>query len=62
MKQPSPFEWRTAAPTVMAAAPKARPDYPQAAYYWRKKLGLTGTRQNPDRQWRKRVEQQGAGA
>jgi len=26
---------------------------PQAIYYHRKKAGLTGTRQNPDRHWRK---------
>ncbi len=27
---------------------------PQAIYYHRRKAGLTGTRQNPDRHWRKR--------
>lgn len=33
---------------------RKRSDYPQAAYYHRKKAGLTGTRQNPDRHWRKK--------
>lgn len=35
-----------------APAQKIRDDYPQKAYYWRRKAGLTGTRQNPKRQWR----------
>ena len=49
----SVFDWRTDKPSVMT--PK-RADYPQAAYYWRKKYGLTGTRQNPDRHWRKHAD------
>ncbi len=57
MTGPSVFDWRTAAPTVMTPM---RPDYPQAAYYWRKKAGLTGTRQNPDRHWRKKQNPEAA--
>lgn len=47
----SPFDWRREAqPAVKAPA-----DYPQKAYYWRRKAGITGTRQAPDRHWRKAV-------
>jgi hypothetical protein len=38
------FHWR--------AEPKASTVKPQWAYYWRKKAGLTGTRQDPKRHWR----------
>jgi hypothetical protein len=46
------FHWQT---------PREKPkaDYPQKAYYHRKKAGLTGTRQNPDRQWRKKTDNAG---
>ena len=57
MTEPSVFEWRTGKPTVMTPM---RPDYPQLAYYWRKKAGLTQSRQNPDRQWRKKQNPEAA--
>ena len=38
-----------------APSTKIREDYPQKAYYWRKKAGQTGTRQNPKRGWRDEV-------
>ena len=49
------FNWRVRPPVEPE---KAEPSYPQKDYYHRKKLGLTGTRQNPDRQWRKRADEQ----
>lgn len=46
----SPFNWRV---KPQSEADKIKKMYPQLAYYARKKLGLTGTRQNPNRHWRK---------
>lgn len=37
-------------------SPGLEAEYPQKSYYWRRKAGLTGTRDNPDRHWRKRSE------
>ena len=33
-------------------SPGLEVEYAQKSYYWRKKAGVTGTRQNPDRHWR----------
>jgi hypothetical protein len=43
------FHWRTEKKREPAHADK----YPQLAYYWRKKQGLTGSREKPVRNWRK---------
>ena len=55
----SVFDWRSEplkCPDLRE--PEPREKYPQAAYYHRKKAGLTGTRQNPDRHWRRDALQQ----
>jgi hypothetical protein len=57
----SPFNWRGPS-QLIAEFTKDAPEvvvknYPQKSYYWRRKAGLTGTRQNPDRHWRKREVQ-----
>ena len=44
------FNWREGRKAI------ADTRYPQLAYYWRKKAGLTGTRAKPDRQWRKKCD------
>ena len=44
------FHWRE------ERKPETPKIYPQKDYYWRKKAGLTGTRDNPDRHWRKKNE------
>jgi hypothetical protein len=46
----SPFNWRV---KPGPKKPEHAEKYPQSAYYWRKKAGLTGSRQNPQRHWRK---------
>ena len=57
MKAASPFEWKTGQPSVMRNSEKivAPAVYPQLAYYHRKKAGLTGSRDKPNRQWRARA-------
>ena len=50
----SVFDWRK---TPEPAKPAHADKYPQAAYYWRKKAGLTGTRDKPVRGWRDAVQQ-----
>ena len=55
----SAFNWQgpsTLAPELCKGV-AVKQDYPQKSYYWRKKAGLTGSRQNPDRHWRKREVQ-----
>ena len=55
------FHWRNKPEEIKPemVKPKSYPQeaiYPQKDYYWRKKAGLTGTRDNPDRHWRKKNE------
>ena len=52
----SVFDWRGAS-SVFAGEPEHAARQlegmsPQAAFYWRKKAGLTGTRDKPVRGWR----------
>ena len=53
----SVFDWRGASSVFAGAqefAGRALDGMsPQAAYYWRKKAGLTGSRDKPVRGWRK---------
>lgn len=44
------FHWRKP-----ADVPEHAGKYPQLAWYWRKKAGLTGTREKPVRGWRERI-------
>lgn len=52
--QVSAFDWQASKSTLrsMFVGDEPQDMYPQRAYYWRKKQGLTGTRQNPVRGWR----------
>lgn len=54
MKHPTAFDWQASKSSLRSMFADDQPQdmYPQRAYYWRKKQGLTGTRQNPDRGWR----------
>lgn len=49
------FHWKGQPSTLRVETEKR--SYPQKDYYWRKKAGQTGSRQNPDRQWRKRQQE-----
>lgn len=50
----SVFDWQESKSSLRSMFSDDQPQdmYPQRAYYWRKKQGLTGTRQNPVRGWR----------
>ena len=48
----SPFNWRGPSQSGLCGAPPLVELRPQNAYYWRKKAGLTGTRDKPVRGWR----------
>ena len=50
------FHWKTGETSALTTEPKKMSS--QLAYYYRKKAGQTGSRQNPDRQWRKRPAQE----
>ena len=50
------FHWK-GQPSSFAPKEPIKAEYPQKSYYWRKKAGQTGSRQNPDRQWRKRQQE-----
>ena len=52
------FHWKGQPSSFAPPAPAPRESYPQLDYYHRRKAGLTGTRQNPDRQWRTRPAQE----
>ena len=49
----SPFDWRGPSQSEVEKVPQPAQMYPQLAYYWRKKAGLTGSRAAPVRGWRK---------
>ena len=46
------FDWRGPSQSGIEAVEQPARMYPQLAYYWRKKAGLTGTRDKPVRGWR----------
>ena len=50
----SVFDWQASKSELRNMFADDTPEdmYPQRAYYWRKLQGLTGTRQNPARNWR----------
>jgi hypothetical protein len=58
MNTPTAFDWQASKSQLRSMFADDTPEdmYPQRAYYWRKKAGLTGTRQEPDRGWRERKE------
>ena len=48
----SVFDWRGPSQSGVEKIPQPVDMYPQLAYYWRKKAGLTGTKDKPVRGWR----------
>lgn len=52
---PNAFHWQGQPSSFAPKEPKKMSS--QLAYYYRKKAGQTGSRQNPDRQWRKRQQE-----